>query len=370
MKITKCSVKNCVKPGKSLFRFPKENETRLVWTKFCENESWWSPNTASRICSNHFEDQFLSVNETNTRLQNSAVPTIKNSNVTNSSDPDIQNLPWILASKPNRSYLITDSQVVELQDKNPLRQSDEFEDYSSGEFLKATVPLEVYNRAVSENILLKEEISMLRKRVKNQQRKIKRGAVIKQKLKPKFLTSYQTKLMYRNQQTGKHWDKETIRKAICTRAACGTRGYNFLRKSGHPLPSIRLLNKKLQSLNFASGILTDFLACLKKILEKMDPLDRRCGIFFDEMSIIPGHEYDPSTNSVLGKSNFPGDPDQDATHGLVFMLCGLRRRWKQIAAYYFTGKYYLKLLQMSFNILKCKIFISIKQNLITRDVSV
>lgn len=338
MKITKCSVNNCTKPGKSLFRFPKDNEIRLVWTKFCENESWWSPNTASRICSNHFEEQFLSINETNTRLQNSAVPTIGKSNAIKNPDPDLQQLSWILASKP--SYLITDSQVVELKDQNPLRQNNDIEDFNSGEFSKATVPLEVYNRSVSENIELKKEISMLRKRVKQQQRKIKRGAVTKQKLKPKFLTSYQTTLMYKNQQTGKHWDKETIRKAICTRAACGTRGYNFLRKSGHPLPSIRFLNKKLQSLNFESGILTDFLACLKKILEKMDPMDRRCGIFFDEMSIIPGHEYDPSTNSVLGKSNFPGDPDQDATHGLVFMLCGLRRRWKQIAAYYYTGKYY------------------------------
>lgn len=83
------------------------------------------------------------------------------------------------------------------------------------------------------------------------------------------------------------------------------------------------------------------MVCLHKFLETLDPLDKRCGLFFDEIALIPGHEYDPSTNEILGVSTFPGDPKQDATHGLVFMLCGLKLRWKQVIAYYFTGKLYI-----------------------------
>lgn len=339
MKVTKCSVKNCRKPGTSLFRFPNNIEIREEWIKFCGNEIWWKPNTASRICSNHFEKEYITLTEKITRLEKIAVPTIKTPDF---QDPSVLEFLAIQKQNQNPCYLISDTSVKELNECNPLREDNE--DYMVEESSSiATVPLQEYDKLKAKNLELKKEILRLRKIIKNQDRKIKRTSIAKKKIKLSFLTSYQTSLVYKNQRSGKNWDKSTIREAICMRASCGTRGYNYLRKSGYPLPTIRFLNKKLQPLSFRSGILEDFIICLKEILETLDPLDRRCGLFFDEMSIIPGYEFDPATKTILGQSNFPGDPVQDATHGLVFILCGLRMRWKQLVAYYYTGKSHLSL---------------------------
>lgn len=338
MKIVKCCVKNCHKPGESLFRFPQNREIKDIWISFCNNESWWTPNSGSRICSKHFETRYISTNEKITRLHQNSIPTINN-NLLEVADPAVTEfLEYQQTKIARKTYLITDTNVCELVDDendNPFRENKDEDDYMHNS--TPTVPLEDFLKLKNANSKLQKEILVLRKRIKNLERTNKNNRVVKKKLKVKFLTSYQSKLVYNNKSTGKFWDKETIRMAICTRAACGTRGYNFLRKTGHPLPSIRFINKKLQPLNFKSGILKDFINLLKKIVNTMCPEDKHCGLFWDEMSIVPGYEYDPSTKSIIGKSNFPGDPDQDATHGLVFLLCGLQRRWKQVVAYYFTG---------------------------------
>lgn len=135
----------------------------------------------------------------------------------------------------------------------------------------------------------------------------------------------------------KRWSPETLKDGFELYHKCGKNGYNALIKKGYPLPSIRTLNRKLENLFFSSGILEDFLEFTKINLGKMNPLDKFAGVFVDEMSIVPGENFYSSTNKVVGNVSIP-ECSGEASHALVFMVCGLRTRWKQVIAYYFTGK--------------------------------
>lgn len=76
----------------------------------------------------------------------------------------------------------------------------------------------------------------------------------------------------------------------------------------------------------------------------LGPQERCCLLMIDEMAIQQKIEYDPTTSSVRGYATLPV-PGRDekvmATHGLVFMLCGVATRWKQVVAYHYTGDNYI-----------------------------
>ncbi|XP_011883597.1 PREDICTED: uncharacterized protein LOC105570767 isoform X2 [Vollenhovia emeryi] len=60
------------------------------------------------------------------------------------------------------------------------------------------------------------------------------------------------------------------------------------------------------------------------------------------MSIKPGLQYDHSIASVVGRPTIKlsggfDSSQQQATHALVFMLCGISSKWKQTIAYEFTA---------------------------------
>ena len=70
--------------------------------------------------------------------------------------------------------------------------------------------------------------------------------------------------------------------------------------------------------------------------------ERDCVLLLDEMAINPSYDFDPRTGSVICHCTISGSKnkamdDIRATHALVFMLCGLTTRWKQVVAYFFTG---------------------------------
>ncbi|QQP38460.1 Uncharacterized protein FKW44_019034, partial [Caligus rogercresseyi] len=50
---------------------------------------------------------------------------------------------------------------------------------------------------------------------------------------------------------------------IQLRIACGTTGYEMLLQKGFPLPSLRTLRRRLESLEFNPGILEDVMELMK-----------------------------------------------------------------------------------------------------------
>ena len=81
----------------------------------------------------------------------------------------------------------------------------------------------------------------------------------------------------------------------------------------------------------------DFLK-IKKDLN--DPLFQEdCTVIIDEIKMTSVHEvFDPSTCTYFGKVTLGENRDQLADNALVFLLAGLKTKWKQVVAFHFTSK--------------------------------
>lgn len=61
-----------------------------------------------------------------------------------------------------------------------------------------------------------------------------------------------------------------------------------------------------------------------------------CSLIFDEMAIAQGQDYCLNNKQFFGNITLPNHTGS-ATHVILFMLTGIRQKWKQIVAYHFTG---------------------------------
>lgn len=94
-----------------------------------------------------------------------------------------------------------------------------------------------------------------------------------------------------------------------------------------------LLNK----IHFKTGINKKVMDTLKTSTEKLDILDRYSVLMFDEISIDPSLTYDKNWDSIVGFQDLNGNKNlKFADHALVFMLQGLRKKWKQPISYHFS----------------------------------
>jgi hypothetical protein len=66
--------------------------------------------------------------------------------------------------------------------------------------------------------------------------------------------------------------------------------------------------------------------------------DGDCNAVFDEASLTVSNSFDEALKQYIGCVTFPElDTSILAKKTLVFMLCGIIARWKQVVAYHFTG---------------------------------
>lgn len=132
------------------------------------------------------------------------------------------------------------------------------------------------------------------------------------------------------------WSNESIKKALRLRFSCGITGYEELRRQNIPLPGLRTLRRRLEDFKFQSGISDDIFKFLELKISDWDDIDKECCLVYDEISISSGKNFDNSSQSYIGDVTFP-EHTGIASHAMVFMLCGIACRWKQIIGYYFTG---------------------------------
>lgn len=131
------------------------------------------------------------------------------------------------------------------------------------------------------------------------------------------------------------WSDESLVEGYKTRFICGSKAYDVECKKRY-LPSSRTLRRKLQHIHFDCGCLDEVFHLLKLKTACMPTCDKDVMIVFDEMAIQAGENYCSNLKKYIGKSTLPKH-DTLATHLLVFMVVGLRARWKQIIGYYFTS---------------------------------
>ncbi len=152
----------------------------------------------------------------------------------------------------------------------------------------------------------------------------------------KVFTKQQVLVLEKTSTKGFEWDSETIKRALQLNFSCGRCGYETLLEQNFPLPSLRTLRRRLECIPFNSGVLDEVFDMLETKVNSMAADDRDCCLTLDEMKTTGKVEYDKSSDKYVGYVTLPGHSGS-AEHGLVFMLSGIRLRWKQVVAYYFTG---------------------------------
>lgn len=106
------------------------------------------------------------------------------------------------------------------------------------------------------------------------------------------------------------------------------------------LPCQTTLKNLLNLLPLCSGINSQIFDVLKKKTARDIPLNNECMLLFDEMSIRKHLNYNSRTDRIEGFQDHgttQGRDPQIASHALVFMIVGIRKRFKQPVAYYLSG---------------------------------
>jgi hypothetical protein len=137
------------------------------------------------------------------------------------------------------------------------------------------------------------------------------------------------------------WTANTVRNAMKIRTAVGKNGYEFLRKTGYPLPSYRTLCERVEVLQMPPGIQYDILDFLELKTRDMCQRERDCVLLIDEVQLKRKIEYDSGLKVMTGYTSsefaFAGRVDEEASHALVFMSKGMCVPYKQTVAWFLTG---------------------------------
>lgn len=122
----------------------------------------------------------------------------------------------------------------------------------------------------------------------------------------KVFTDDQIRVLVNTSTRGYKWSSSTVQKAIRLRISCGSNGYKELLQQHIPLPSMRTIQRRLETLHFAEGICEEILDILKvKVDGFEDERDKDAMLALDEMCIKSGTHFDPSIGSYCGHSSLP-----------------------------------------------------------------
>ena len=107
----------------------------------------------------------------------------------------------------------------------------------------------------------------------------------------------------------------------------------------------------------SSGFSIQVLTLLKKKIEDMSAMDRKCVLLFDEFSSTMELEYSTKDDLVYGFVDFgsTGRKNLIASSNLIVMIRGLNKNWKQAICYFIgspTGSELAEILRESFAILR------------------
>lgn len=115
--------------------------------------------------------------------------------------------------------------------------------------------------------------------------------------------------------------------------------YRVLRRL-FSLPCQSTLNKLLNKVPMKPGINDHIFSGLQAMAETQTEEENLCTLLFDEMAIRKHLHYNPKLDCVDGFQDHGnhGRTTEIACNALVFMLCGLRKKWKQPIAFYLSAK--------------------------------
>ena len=115
------------------------------------------------------------------------------------------------------------------------------------------------------------------------------------------------------------------------------KAYRFLQRI-FILPCKRTISRWLEEVEFKPGFSHDIFESLRKRVSKMPEHERLCCLIFDEVSLKEGLKYNDKEDIVEGLEDFGtlGRTHKLANQGLVFMVRGLTKNWKQPLCYFLS----------------------------------
>ncbi len=333
-----CSAINCYNtrernPGLSFFRFPKDQKRCDLWIQYSRREKSSAEYCYKNLtlCANHFEDEMFTNPQKKSRLTQNAVPRLF----------DVPNLPKVKA----RRQLIQPAPEPKAVSPPPqfeanLIQKSPGNDISPSTFpsnekytLKGTPRRErLRNCLRSKNAQLKQKSRAIRS-LQRQVDKFKKVDGLIEATKA-FLTedehnlvAAQLRLSVKKRRVYSDEFKAFAISIYYKSPSC----YRFL-QTRMKLPSKSTINLWLSKLHFEEGLCPNLLKMLTLRVSRLKVDDRDCVLIADEISLKESVDYCASDDRVYGL----GEQDEILNGACVFMVAGLKKKWKQTVSFYFV----------------------------------
>ncbi|XP_028987304.1 THAP domain-containing protein 1 B [Betta splendens] len=242
-----CSAPNCSNStsiGKQLFRFPKDPARKKKWVVNCRRD--FEPTPHSRLCQDHFEQsQFEEVARSpagGKKLKPNAIPTLFH----------VGDAPFPAVAAPFHAILLP-------LKHEPLEKELSFGDH--GYARRTPLPGAEEEDAAAEEQLCCTQCQHLRKQLEQELQHTARLQKEAEEMKKRlyrldriekglqnFLYEDQIRALSLTKRSRRAvWSPETILKARKLRCAVGSKGYEYLRELGYPLPSYRTLCNRVET---------------------------------------------------------------------------------------------------------------------------
>lgn len=162
--------------------------------------------------------------------------------------------------------------------------------------------------------------------------------ILQSKMSSPFYLLLQSQLKNTSRKlTGRRWtldDKVLALSLYKKSSSC----YRLLRRL-FSLPSVSSLKALLNKIPLMCGINSQVIETIKEITQKRPVQDNLCILAFDEMSIRKNISYNVKLDQIDGYQDHAGQgrTRQVASKAMTFMAIGVRKKWKQPIAFYFSG---------------------------------
>lgn len=115
------------------------------------------------------------------------------------------------------------------------------------------------------------------------------------------------------------------------------KGYKYL-STIFSLPSQKTIMTLLKNIPFLPGINSHIIQHIKSQVEILSPLERKCSVLFDEMALEAKLYFDKYNDCIFGFEDFGYNRKslKFADHVLVFMVRGIKKKFKQPICYYYV----------------------------------
>ncbi|KAK6167116.1 hypothetical protein SNE40_021216 [Patella caerulea] len=326
--------------GVTFHRFPnkqKELHKYLIWERNCRRRDK-KPSIRSLLCSDHFNNDCMDRTGQTVRLKSDAVPT--NFNV----PEHLQTVSFCERRSDNsKRARLEDLEAVIYDEPTHVSNSDIL-------YHKKDHPYALDIEMVKDKIVyLETRVQDLQKKARNATiregrakatcklhiQKLKNQNLINAELETKLAAYQDIPLDLFHKPHGEYTEEQ--RNFSLTLHLYSPKAYEFLR-TVLPLPAGRSLRRWLENIEAEPGISTCMINTLIKKKDENPDEYTHCSLMLDAMAIRKQVTYDSHAGKLVGFVDLGTGIDEtdEAKEALVFMLVGIKSKWKAPVAYYLS----------------------------------